>query len=200
MYLSVRVNLSFNRFGTSHLLFCGVGFCFLPESEICWRGGGVIVGGSVIVLHTCPIIMHAAVNTSGLIVQVKSNLVTPRNGEPLIAAIQDFITGKSVTLPYISSAFCIMFHFVYFVYVRGLYFSLYHPASYLLTQKDVFFDRSHFCQIVAAMLSNKDAGMKIDLPPPAIVKVCSLHASSEHSHINSSLKLCIGLTVSLCSQ
>ena len=27
------------------------------------------------------------------ITQVKSNLVTPRNGEPLIAAIQDFITG-----------------------------------------------------------------------------------------------------------
>ena len=24
---------------------------------------------------------------------MKSNLVTPRNGEPLIAAIQDFITG-----------------------------------------------------------------------------------------------------------
>ena len=31
-----------------------------------------------------------------LLVQVKSNLVTPRNGEPLIAAIQDFITGKTV--------------------------------------------------------------------------------------------------------
>ena len=28
--------------------------------------------------------------------QVKSNLVTPRNGEPLIAAIQDFITGLSL--------------------------------------------------------------------------------------------------------
>ena len=27
-------------------------------------------------------------------VQTKSNLVTPRNGEPLIAAIQDFITGE----------------------------------------------------------------------------------------------------------
>ena len=26
---------------------------------------------------------------------VKTNLITPRNGEPLIAAIQDFITGKS---------------------------------------------------------------------------------------------------------
>lgn len=26
--------------------------------------------------------------------QVKSNIITPRNGEPLIAATQDFITGK----------------------------------------------------------------------------------------------------------
>ena len=29
-----------------------------------------------------------------MFLQVKSNLVTPRNGEPLIAAIQDFITGN----------------------------------------------------------------------------------------------------------
>jgi DNA-directed RNA polymerase III subunit RPC1 len=65
----------------------------------------------------------------------KSNMVTPRNGEPLIAAIQDFIT-----------------------------------ASYLLTQKDVFFDRTKFCQIVASMLHGRDGGVKIDLPPPAIWK------------------------------
>ena len=26
--------------------------------------------------------------------QTKANLVTPRNGEPLIAAIQDFLTGR----------------------------------------------------------------------------------------------------------
>lgn len=26
--------------------------------------------------------------------QSKSNIITPRNGEPLIAAIQDFITGQ----------------------------------------------------------------------------------------------------------
>lgn len=26
--------------------------------------------------------------------QTKANLVTPRNGEPLIAAIQDFLTGE----------------------------------------------------------------------------------------------------------
>ena len=28
--------------------------------------------------------------------QTKANLVTPRNGEPLIAAIQDFLTGGFV--------------------------------------------------------------------------------------------------------
>jgi DNA-directed RNA polymerase III subunit RPC1 len=66
-------------------------------------------------------------------------LVTPRNGEPLIAAIQDFIT-----------------------------------ASYLLTQKDVFFDRSHFNQIVASILCNGDAKIKVDVPPPAILKPVKL--------------------------
>eukprot|EP00731_Ephydatia_muelleri_P022715 Em0015g298a len=70
---------------------------------------------------------------------VKSNLVTPRNGEPLIAAIQDFIT-----------------------------------ASYLLTQKDVFFDRTLFCQVVASMLHGKDTLLKIDIPPPAIWKPAKL--------------------------
>ncbi|CAH1249658.1 POLR2A [Branchiostoma lanceolatum] len=67
--------------------------------------------------------------------QVKSNLVTPRNGEPLIAAIQDFITG-----------------------------------SYLLTQKDTMFDRAKACQIIASMLSGGDRTERIDLPPPAIMK------------------------------
>ena len=33
--------------------------------------------------------------------QSKSNMVTPRNGEPLIAAIQDFITGDII---YINSS------------------------------------------------------------------------------------------------
>ena len=65
-------------------------------------------------------------------------MVTPRNGEPLIAAIQDFIT-----------------------------------ASYLLTLKDVFFDRTRFCQIVSAMLHGKDMGTRIDLPAPSIYKVQS---------------------------
>ncbi|KAL5018248.1 hypothetical protein ScPMuIL_003970 [Solemya velum] len=69
----------------------------------------------------------------------KSNIVTPRNGEPLIAAIQDFITG-----------------------------------GYLLTQKDVFFDRGRVCKLVSSMLCGTDAALRIDLPPPAICKPCRL--------------------------
>ncbi|CAG8562176.1 2317_t:CDS:10 [Ambispora gerdemannii] len=63
---------------------------------------------------------------------VKNNLVTPRNGEPIIAAIQDFIT-----------------------------------ASYLLTKKGVFYDRSQFVQICSYM---SDANLHIDIPPPTILK------------------------------
>lgn len=70
---------------------------------------------------------------------VKSNLVTPRNGEPLIAAIQDFITG-----------------------------------AYLLTQKDVFLDRSHITQLLAYILAGKDVNIRIDLPPPVILKPVKL--------------------------
>jgi DNA-directed RNA polymerase III subunit RPC1 len=62
---------------------------------------------------------------------VEQNLITPRNGEPLVAATQDFLT-----------------------------------ASYLLTQKNVFFNREQFCQVVTTMCDGLD---HIDLPPPAIV-------------------------------
>lgn len=67
---------------------------------------------------------------------VKNNLVTPKNGEPIIAAIQDFIT-----------------------------------ASFLLSQKDAFFDRAKFTQTVCMMM---DANEHVDLPPPAIVKPVAL--------------------------
>lgn len=63
---------------------------------------------------------------------VKKNLVTPRNGEPVIAATQDFIT-----------------------------------ASYLLSNKDTFYDRRSFTQICTYLA---DANMKIDLPPPTVWK------------------------------
>ncbi|KAI0152918.1 DNA-directed RNA polymerase III subunit RPC1 [Xylariaceae sp. FL1272] len=62
---------------------------------------------------------------------VKHNLATPKNGEPIIAATQDFIT-----------------------------------AAYLLSGKDIFFDRRTFTYIVMHML---DGDTHIDLPPPAIL-------------------------------
>jgi len=66
----------------------------------------------------------------------QNNIVTPRNGQPLIAATQDFLT-----------------------------------AAYLITQKDVFFNREHFCRLVATL---GDGGEHIDLPPPAILKPVQL--------------------------
>ncbi|KAJ0395349.1 hypothetical protein ATCC90586_007781 [Pythium insidiosum] len=62
---------------------------------------------------------------------VEQNLITPRNGEPLVAATQDFLT-----------------------------------AAYLLTQKNVFFNREQFCQVIAIM---SDALDHIELPPPAVI-------------------------------
>jgi DNA-directed RNA polymerase III subunit RPC1 len=63
---------------------------------------------------------------------VKHNLATPKNGEPIIAAIQDFIT-----------------------------------ASYLLTNKDNFFNRRAFTSMCMSMV---DGNMHIDVPPPAVYK------------------------------
>ncbi|KAL8946248.1 MAG: hypothetical protein Q9222_007332 [Ikaeria aurantiellina] len=63
---------------------------------------------------------------------VKHNLCTPKNGEPIISAIQDFIT-----------------------------------AAYLLSSKDVFYDRKSFSNICMYMV---DGNMQLDLPPPAILK------------------------------
>ena len=63
---------------------------------------------------------------------VKHNLATPKNGEPIISAIQDFIT-----------------------------------ASYLLSNKDTFYDRKTFTNICMYMVVGN---AHIDLPPPAILK------------------------------
>ncbi|XP_067637173.1 DNA-directed RNA polymerase III subunit RPC1 isoform X2 [Eurosta solidaginis] len=65
----------------------------------------------------------------------KSNLITPKNGEILIAATQDFITG-----------------------------------GYLLTQKDEFLTKEQAMQLAACFLAGPDANMRIDIPPPAILK------------------------------
>jgi len=69
----------------------------------------------------------------------KSNIVTPRNGEPLIAAIQDFITG-----------------------------------AYLLTQKEVFLDHAHACQLAASIMAQDDQNITLQLPPPCILKPIKL--------------------------
>jgi DNA-directed RNA polymerase III subunit RPC1 len=66
------------------------------------------------------------------LMSVQNNLVSPRNGNPIIAAIQDFIT-----------------------------------ASFLMSRKDNFYDRKTFAQICSYMV---DADVRIDLPPPAILK------------------------------
>ncbi|KAL8643119.1 MAG: hypothetical protein Q9228_000244 [Teloschistes exilis] len=63
---------------------------------------------------------------------VQHNLSTPKNGEPIISAIQDFIT-----------------------------------ASYLLSSKDVFYDRKTFTNICLYMV---DGNMQLDLPPPTVLK------------------------------
>lgn len=73
---------------------------------------------------------------------VKHNLATPKNGTPIIAAIQDFITG-----------------------------------AYLISQKDRFFNRTEFVQVLSYMfdgLEVKDpcggSSAKIEIPPPALMK------------------------------
>ena len=119
-------------------------------------------------------------------------MVTPRNGEPLIAAIQDFITGQRFAHtrphthahthththttrpppPHSITALTYSHIFSFLVCSFSCLYDLSPPASYLLTRKDVFFDRARFCQIVAAMLHGKDKGTKVDLPPPAVCKVC----------------------------
>ncbi|KAI9735817.1 MAG: DNA-directed RNA polymerase III subunit RPC1 [Cirrosporium novae-zelandiae] len=63
---------------------------------------------------------------------VQHNLATPKNGEPIIAAIQDFIS-----------------------------------AAYLLSGKDVFYDRAQFSNICMMMM---EQGTTIDLPAPAVLK------------------------------
>jgi DNA-directed RNA polymerase III subunit RPC1 len=69
---------------------------------------------------------------ASLLMGIQNNLITPRNGEPLVAASQDFLS-----------------------------------AAYLLTQRDRFFTREEFCQLVAYF---GDADEQIDIPIPAILK------------------------------
>ncbi|KAK3709098.1 DNA-directed RNA polymerase III subunit C1 (rpo31) [Vermiconidia calcicola] len=73
---------------------------------------------------------------------VKHNLATPKNGAPIIAAIQDFITG-----------------------------------AFLISQKDKFFSRAEFVQVVSCMFRGLEvtdpySGAKypVQIPEPAIWK------------------------------
>ena len=79
-----------------------------------------------------------------ILMGTKNNIVTPRNGEPLIAAIQDFITG-----------------------------------AYLLTQKDVFFDRSKAIQIISSIMAGTDSKTMIELPKPCILIPCALWSGKQ---------------------
>lgn len=72
---------------------------------------------------------------AAILMSTKNNIITPRNGEPLIAAIQDFITG-----------------------------------AFLLTRKDVFFDRAEAQQIISSILASVDNNVTISFPPPCIIK------------------------------
>ena len=67
-----------------------------------------------------------------LLMGVTENLVTPRHGEPLITATQDFIT-----------------------------------TNYLITQKDVFYDRAQFQQLCSYFADSKE---EIVMPTPALLK------------------------------
>jgi DNA-directed RNA polymerase III subunit RPC1 len=73
---------------------------------------------------------------ASLLLGVTNNLITPRNGEPLVAASQDFLSG-----------------------------------AYMLTQKDQFFNRETFSQMVSYY---GNAEEHIDLPVPALIKPCEL--------------------------
>ena len=74
---------------------------------------------------------------ASILMNVVNNLVTPKNGEPLIAATQDFLT-----------------------------------ASFLLTNKDQFYDQAEFCKICSYFWI--DDNEIITIPPPAILKPMKL--------------------------
>ena len=77
-----------------------------------------------------------------ILMNVSQNLATPKNGTPIIAAIQDFIT-----------------------------------AAYLLSQKDRFFSRAQFTQVVSYMFGGMvvtdpitKEKKNVAIPPPAIIR------------------------------
>lgn len=75
----------------------------LPQTEEAKAEALVLMGVCVMTIHTGKAQYLCRSWKMGLLFdtyhhllfQTKANLVTPRNGEPLIAAIQDFLTGLS---------------------------------------------------------------------------------------------------------
>ena len=80
---------------------------------------------------------HEAKAEANILMNVVNNLVTPKSGEPLIAATQDFLT-----------------------------------ASFLVTNKDQFFDLAEFCKICGYFCIEENE--PITIPPPAIFKPIQL--------------------------
>eukprot|EP01114_Cavostelium_apophysatum_P019234 TRINITY_DN6142_c0_g1_i1.p1 TRINITY_DN6142_c0_g1~~TRINITY_DN6142_c0_g1_i1.p1 ORF type:complete len:1415 (-),score=417.97 TRINITY_DN6142_c0_g1_i1:165-4409(-) len=107
------------------------------------------------------------------------NLITPRSGEPLVAATQDFLS-----------------------------------TAYLITRRDVFYDRSQFVQILMGAF---DGNEHLELPPPAILKPVQLWTGKQifgvmlkpnkHSKVNINLEIKLktftnpkGMDPSMCSR
>ena len=98
------------------------------------------------------------------------NLVTPRNGEPLVAATQVGAQPR----PFLIELFCsgpipgptnALNHLL--LPMLLLYRQDFLTGAYLLTQKDVFLTKADFCRLLAYF---SDALEHIDVPPPAILK------------------------------
>ncbi|KAI8497884.1 DNA-directed RNA polymerase III subunit RPC1 [Branchiostoma belcheri] len=104
-----------------------------------------------------------------ILMGVKSNLVTPRNGEPLIAAIQDFITGS-----YLLTQKDTMFDRAKACQIIASMLSGGDRAERIDLPPPAIMKA---CQIIASMLSGGDRAERIDLPPPAIMKACQIIAS-----------------------
>ena len=111
---------------------------------------------------------------------VKSNLVTPRNGEPLIAAIQVWSGegrgggGGAGGRSSCSSAHANVTDYPYSFPPSSPFFQDFITGVFLLTSRDRFFDRSHVCRISSAILADDDKTLKLDLPPPTILKPARL--------------------------
>ncbi|CAG9128067.1 unnamed protein product [Plutella xylostella] len=124
----------------------------------------------------------------------KSNLVTPRNGELLIAATQDFITGgylltsrdTFLTRSQAEQLACCLLappdaalrvqlpppalRKPRLLWTGKQIFSISLRPGYLLTSRDTFLTRSQAEQLACCLLAPPDAALRVQLPPPALRK------------------------------